>query len=69
MTLLEQLKQKKAEGARLRAFRRLQGWTQVELAAQLGLHANTVARMERGVVPITGRTWAQLVALNGGKHI
>ena len=69
MTLLEQLKQKKAEGARLRAFRRSQGWHQHELAAKLHLHTNTVARMERGVVPITGRTWAQLVALNGGKHI
>lgn len=69
MSLLERIQSRKAEGARLRAFRASRGWTQGQLAQHLHLHENTVARMERGVVRITGRTWAQLTAMNGGREV
>lgn len=68
-TTLDGLRLRKAEGARLRAFRVSKGWTQADLAQQLGLHWNTVARMERGKSYITGRTWQQVAALNGGKAV
>lgn len=36
-------------GQRLRAERRLQGWTQAKLAARSGLERATIVRLERGV--------------------
>jgi transcriptional regulator with XRE-family HTH domain len=39
-------------GATMRRLRRRLGWTQVELALALGVTANSVARWERGEVPI-----------------
>ena len=36
----------------MRRLRRRLGWTQVELAVALGVTANSVARWERGEVPI-----------------
>jgi transcriptional regulator with XRE-family HTH domain len=46
----------------LRHLRALLRLTQAELAAKLYLHANTVARMERGELPI-GRQTEALVRL------
>ena len=43
-------------GAELRAVRLQLGLTQLELAAQLGMHANTVSCMERGEKLISRRT-------------
>lgn len=63
---LNSLRHRKAEGLRLRALRNAGGWTQAELALQLGLHWNTVARMERGKSYITGRTWSQVASLIRG---
>ena len=40
-------------GAELRRIRRRLGFSQRELAERLGLHPNTVARQERGEIPIT----------------
>ena len=42
-------------GAYLRHERRRAGLTQRELAARVGLHRNTVARLERGEWPISDR--------------
>jgi transcriptional regulator with XRE-family HTH domain len=42
-------------GADLRHQRRCAGLTQRELAAIVGLHRNTVARLERGEWPISDR--------------
>ena len=42
-------------GADLRHQRRCVGMTQRELAARMGLHRNTVARLERGEWPISDR--------------
>ena len=42
-------------GADLRHERRRVGMTQRELAEQMGLHRNTVARLERGEWPISDR--------------
>jgi len=39
----------------LRELRTLTGWTQRELAARMGLHPNTVARLERGELPLSPR--------------
>jgi acetyl-CoA acetyltransferase len=39
-------------GATMRRLRRRLGWTQVQLAVALGVHANSVARWERDEVPI-----------------
>jgi transcriptional regulator with XRE-family HTH domain len=63
---LAAIRQRQGEGARLRAFRRSQGWTQAELASHLGVAPNTVARLERGERRITGRTWRQVETLNRG---
>ncbi len=40
-------------GTQLRALRRAQGWTQVELAQRIRVTGNTVARWERDEVRIT----------------
>jgi DNA-binding transcriptional regulator YiaG len=40
-------------GAEVRRIRRRLGLTQVELAARIGVHWNSVARWERDVVRIT----------------
>jgi transcriptional regulator with XRE-family HTH domain len=42
-------------GADLRHERRRVGLTQRELAERMGLHRNTVARLERGEWPISDR--------------
>ena len=42
-------------GADLQHQRRCVGMTQRELAARMGLHRNTVARLERGEWPISDR--------------
>ena len=42
-------------GADLRHERRRVGMTQRELATRMGLHRNTVARLERGEWPISDR--------------
>ena len=42
-------------GADLRHQRRCVGMTQRELAERMGLHRNTVARLERGEWPISDR--------------
>lgn len=47
-------------GAALRALRLTLGLTQCQLADALGMHPNTVARMERGEKPISKRTEATL---------
>lgn len=44
--------------ADFRQARALLKLTQAELAARLGMHANTVARMERGELVISPRTAA-----------
>jgi transcriptional regulator with XRE-family HTH domain len=46
--------------ADLRALRESLGLTQSALADALGMHANTVACMERGDKPISSRTVASL---------
>jgi len=46
--------------ADIRALRDRLGWTQSQLADALGMHANTVACMERGEKPISERTRAAL---------
>lgn len=61
--VLERIRALREDGARLRALRRAQGWTQAELAAHLGVAPNTVARLERGERRITGRTWRQVETL------
>lgn len=47
-------------GSDLRQLRELLKLTQAELAERLGMHANTVARMERGELPVSTRTAAAL---------
>lgn len=42
-------------GRDLRALRQSLGLTQQQLGDELGIHANTVARLERGELPITRR--------------
>jgi transcriptional regulator with XRE-family HTH domain len=49
--------------ADLRTFRESLGLTQSQLADALGMHVNTVACMERGEKPISGRTVAALEML------
>lgn len=49
-------------GHDLRALRLAIGWTQREMGDELGIHANTVARLERGELPITKRM-AQTIKL------
>lgn len=49
-------------GKDLRALRSAIGWTQREMGDELGIHANTVARLERGDLPITKRM-AQTIKL------
>lgn len=49
-------------GQDLRALRSAIGWTQREMGDELGIHANTVARLERGDLPITKRM-AQTIKL------
>lgn len=44
--------------ADLRAFRDMLGLTQAELAERIGMHPNSVARMERGELAISARTAA-----------
>jgi transcriptional regulator with XRE-family HTH domain len=46
--------------ADLRRLRELLKLTQAQLADRLGMHANTVARMERGELPVSARTAATL---------
>jgi transcriptional regulator with XRE-family HTH domain len=46
-----------------RALRESFGFTQAQLADALGMHANTVACMERGEKPISSRTVAALEML------
>lgn len=50
-------------GSDLRALRESLGLTQSALADALGMHANTVACMERGEKPISKRTAAALKML------
>lgn len=47
-------------GAELRALRRAAGLTQRELAAIVGLHRNTLARLERGEWPINWKLALEL---------
>jgi transcriptional regulator with XRE-family HTH domain len=47
----------------LHAIRAALGFTQAQLADALGMHANTVACMERGEKPISSRTVAALEML------
>lgn len=47
-------------GAELLALRRAAGLTQRELAAIVGLHRNTLARLERGEWPIGWRLALEL---------
>lgn len=49
-------------GQDLRALRSAIGWTQREMGDELGIHPNTVARLERGELPITKRM-AQTIKL------
>jgi transcriptional regulator with XRE-family HTH domain len=49
--------------ADLAALRSALGFTQAQLADALGMHANTVACMERGDKPISVRTVAALEML------
>lgn len=42
-------------GPELRALRQALCLTQLELGDALGIHSNTVARLERGELPITRR--------------
>lgn len=49
-------------GKEIRALRTARGWTQQELGDELGIHQNTVARLERGELPIT-RRMAQTITL------
>ena len=49
-------------GKDLRVLRSAIGWTQREMGDELGIHANTVARLERGDLPITKRM-AQTIKL------
>ena len=42
----------------MRDLRELMRLTQATLAARIGMHANTVARMERGEMAISARTEA-----------
>jgi transcriptional regulator with XRE-family HTH domain len=49
--------------ADLLALREALGFTQAQLADALGMHANTVACMERGEKPISSRTVAALEML------
>lgn len=51
------------EPADLRALRESLGLTQSALADALGMHANTIACMERGEKPISSRTVAALEML------
>lgn len=53
------------DGAWLRRTRERLGMTQAELAARLGLHSDTVSRMERAVpgYPVTPRTRLAVEAL------
>jgi transcriptional regulator with XRE-family HTH domain len=46
-------------GDDLRHERRRVGLTQRELAARMGLHRNTVARLERGEWPISDRLYSE----------
>lgn len=43
-------------------MRTARGWTQQDLGNELGIHQNTVARLERGELPIT-RRMAQTIRL------
>lgn len=49
-------------GTEIRALRIARGWTQQDLGNELGIHQNTVARLERGELPIT-RRMAQTIRL------
>lgn len=49
-------------GHDIRTLRQSLGLTQQQLGDELGIHQNTVARLERGDLPITKRM-AQTVAL------
>jgi transcriptional regulator with XRE-family HTH domain len=53
--------------ARTRALRTARGWTQEELAAQLGVSAASVPRWESGRYAPRARVWARLEALEQGK--
>lgn len=46
------------DSAGLRTIREALRLTQAELAARLGMHPNTIARMERGELAISARTAA-----------
>lgn len=45
-------------GTELRDLREVLGLTQAQLAARIGMHPNTVARMERGELAVSARTEA-----------
>ena len=47
----------------MRELRRLTGWTQRDLAERMGLHKNTVARLERGELPLSPRHAQHCAAL------
>ncbi|WP_291165302.1 helix-turn-helix domain-containing protein [Gemmatimonas sp. UBA7669] len=55
--------QQRVDGERLRTRRTQLGLTQLGLAQQLGVHVNTVARMERGELRVMPRTWRQVDGL------
>ena len=54
-------------GKQLRAIRRKLGLTQKELAKELGIHWNSVARQERGEVGVS-EPIARLVRLMAGRR-
>lgn len=63
MARAQQRHQQRLDGERLRTRRTQLGLTQAGLAEHLGVHANTVARMERGELRVTPRTWRQVSGL------
>jgi transcriptional regulator with XRE-family HTH domain len=54
-------------GKELRAIRKRLGWTQAQLAARIGVAANSVARQERGEVRIR-KSLALLVRMIADKE-
>jgi DNA-binding transcriptional regulator YiaG len=52
----------------IRAFRDKKGWTQANLAREMGVDANTVARWERGEIKPSGSAVRLFLVLKGGKE-
>lgn len=66
LAALREGRRSRLEAARVvKLAREGQGWTQRQLAEHLGIHMNSVARMERGEMTVTERTRRQLDALRG----